>query len=178
MRPVSMPPLQGKGTDDWQTPVNALEPLFIYLEKNWVIWEPAQGKGYLTHGLTDRGFSVIGSDIITGQDFLAWEPACKWDCIVTNPPFSLKQQFIERAYRLRKPFAFLLPLTTFETSKRQALFKEFGIEVILFGTRIYFENKIGNVGRPYFACAWFTNWLNIGSQISFWDLRPVQIGLI
>jgi hypothetical protein len=38
MRPASMPPLQGKSADDWQKPVNALEPLIPYLKRNWTIW--------------------------------------------------------------------------------------------------------------------------------------------
>jgi hypothetical protein len=131
----------------------------------------------LTEGLRDRGFNVIGSDIQTGQDFLSWVPDF-FDCIITNPPFSLKQQFFERAYRLRRPFAFLVPLTTLETPTRQALFREYGLEVILFPSRIYFENENGGCGRPYFACAWFTNWLGIGRQLTFWDPKPAKIGMI
>ena len=40
----------------------------------------------------------------------------QFDCIITNPPFSLKQEFLQRCYELGKPFALLLPLTTFESS--------------------------------------------------------------
>ena len=92
------------------------------------------------------------------------------DIVITNPPFSLKQKFLERAYRLGKPFAFLLPLTTFETKKRQVLFKKYGLEVIFFDKRINFKTPSGKGSGSWFATAWFTNGLNIGSQINFESL--------
>ena len=76
-----------------------------------------------------------------------------------------KEKFLTKAYRLGKPFAFLLPLTTFETKKRQQLFLKFGLEVIFFDKRINFEGiNLKNSGS-WFSTAWFTNGLNIGKQI-------------
>jgi hypothetical protein len=90
-----------------------------------------------------------------------------YDCIITNPPFSIKQQFLERAYMLGKPFAFLLPLTTLETKKRQDLFRLYGLEIILLDRRINFFTPSGMVSSAWFATAWFTWGLNIGKQLSF-----------
>jgi len=95
-----------------------------------------------------------------------WTPD-SFDLIVTNPPFSLKGEFLERAYLLGKPFAFLLPLTTFEGLKRQALFRRYGLEVVLFDRRINFETPSGRGGGSWFATAWFTWGLGIGRQLSF-----------
>ncbi len=160
-------PMQGSSSNDFQTPPEALYPLYPYLKKEWVIWECAEGEGYLTKGLESEGFSVIGSDILSGRDFLTWQPD-HFDCIITNPPFSFKQEFLTRAYSLGKPFAFLLPLTTFETTKRQSLFRTYGLEVVLFDKRINFviSNKVQD-SKSWFATAWFTNWLDIGSQLNF-----------
>lgn len=165
------PPLRQGSPDDFQTPPVALKPLLPYLKKNWRIWECACGKGYLVNGLANFGFDVIGSDILSGHDFISDEPnLC--DCIITNPPFKYKQQFLERCYELGKPFALLLPLTTLETEKRQKLMQKFGIEIILFDKRINFEtpNKVEK-SSAWFATAWFTNWLNIGRQINFAELE-------
>src|SRR3990167_662084 len=123
------PPLATGRPDDFQTPPSALTPLYPYLKKEWTVWECAEGKGNLSTALRNEGYSVVGTDILSGQDFLHWNPE-KFDVIITNPPFSLKQQFLERCYNLGKPFALLLPLTTFETGKRQRLFKENGVEII------------------------------------------------
>lgn len=164
-------------SDDFQTPPIALKPLIPYLKKNWLIWECASGEGYLKQGLQDYGFKVVYSDILGGQDFLNYQPL-NFDCIITNPPFSLKQQFLERCYKLGKPFGLLLPLTTFETSKRQELFKAYGLEVIFFDKRINFFTPSGKGSGSWFSSAWFTNGLNIGKSFTFEKLEREQTKLI
>ena len=164
------PPISQGRPDDFQTPPEALESLLPYLRKDWLIWECACGKGNLVKGLKRKDFQVIGTDILAGQDFLKWQPK-KFDCIITNPPFSLKQEFLERCYSLKKPFALLLPLTTFETEKRQRLFAKYGLEVIFLPSRINFETPSGNGSSSWFATAWFTNGLNIGKQMTFVELE-------
>lgn len=163
-------PLNIKSADDFQTPAIALEPLIPFLKKDWIIWECAEGKGKLTKALYAKGFQVLGTDILTGYDFLNWQPD-KFDCIVTNPPYSLKQNFLLRAYQLHTPFALLLPLTTLETAKRQNLFKNYGVEIILFDKRINFTTPSGEGSGSWFATAWFTNWLCIGKQLTFVKLN-------
>ncbi len=168
-----MLPQKIKSADDFQTPEKALKPLLPYLKKDLTIWECAEGMGNLTKGLRKLEYKVIGTDIIKGYDFLEYEPE-KYDCIITNPPFSLKQKFLERAYHLKKPFAFLLPLTTFETKKRQILFKKYGLEVIFFDKRINFEMTTGGGNGSWFATAWFTNLLNIGKELNFVELEDIN----
>lgn len=163
------PPLIQGTSNDFQTPAWAIEPLLPYLPPTWTIWECAEGRGNLVKAFNKLGYTVTGSDILSGEDFLTYEPE-KYDCIITNPPYSLKQQFLERAYLLGKPFAFLLPLTTFETKKRQDLFKKFGLEVILFDKRINFETPSGGGSGSWFATAWFTNGLNIGKELNFYSI--------
>jgi len=163
------PPLHGYAPDDFQTPPIALKPLMRYLPADWTIWECAEGKGYLTTALRQASYIVIGTDILTGQDFLRWQPE-QYDCIVTNPPYSIKHKFLARCYQLRKPFALLLPLTTLETRTRQDLFRRYGVEIILFDKRINFHLPSGKESKNWFATAWFTNGLNIGQQLTFTHL--------
>lgn len=164
------PPLKKGSPDDFQTPPEALMPLLPFLKKDWTIWECASGKGNLSAYLKKQGFKVISTDILTGKDFLSYEPK-QYDCIITNPPYALKQEFLERAYCLGKPFAFLLPLTTFETAKRQQYFKHCGLEVIFLDKRINFETPDGSGDGSWFATAWFTNWLKIGKQMNFSTIK-------
>ena len=167
------PPLKQGNPNDFQTPPEALKPLLPYLPKDWTIWECACGKMYLADEFKRLGYDVEVSDTLYGeeQDFMTYKPA-QWDCIVTNPPFSYKQEFLQRAYELGTPFAFLLPLTTFETAKRQELFDRYGVEVVFFDKRINFEtpNKVEK-SSSWFATAWFTYGLNIGKQLSFAKLE-------
>ena len=160
------PPLKQGNPNDFQTPARALRPLIPFLKKDWLIWEPACGKENLVRGLNEEGFAVIKTDILYNHDFLTWSPGT-YDCIITNPPFSLKEKFLERAYNLGKPFAFLLPLTTLEGRTRQALMQMYGVEIILFDRRINFETPDGSGGGSWFMTAWFTNGLGIGKELTF-----------
>ncbi len=156
-------------SDDFQTPAHAILPLIPYLNKYHMIWECAAGKGNLVKAFRDLGYMCEGSDIKYGKDFLGVRkrgiPSCSY--IITNPPYSLKNMFLSQCYKLGKPFALLLPLTTFETKKRQALFREHGVEVIFLPKRINFETPSGQGSGSWFATAWFTWGLNIGQQLTF-----------
>lgn len=176
MRSEKQPPMKQGSPDDFQTPKEALLPLIPYLKQDWKIWECAEGKGNLVNGLIEKGFEVVATDILDSDrdhDFLNFEVG-SFDCIITNPPFSLKQQFLERCYELGKPFALLLPLTTFETAKRQNLFKKYGLQVIFFNRRINFETPTGKNGKnssSWFATAWFTWGLNLPKDLMFVELN-------
>jgi len=170
------PPLRGKSQDDFQSPPLAIIPLIKYLNQKWVYWEPACGKGNLVKALNTRGFNCFGTDLLTGTSFFDLQPA-PYDCIITNPPFSLKDEFLKHAYDLNKPFAFLLPITALETPARQNLFKRFGIEIIFMDKRLHYKSASVTSHRSWFASAWFTWGLDIGSQITFEkvvdDLQPL-----
>ena len=67
------------------------------------MWEPACGHGAITKTLMADHHPVISTDLSSRAkaaagcyDFLAWTPTTKYDCIVTNPPFKLKRQFVTR----------------------------------------------------------------------------------
>jgi hypothetical protein len=153
--------------DDFQTPASALNPLIAYLKPGWTIWEPACGKGNLVRGLEEKGYKTFPSDILSGQNFLTCTPP-EFDCIITNPPFSMKDEFIERCYLLEKPWALLMPLTTFEGKKRQFMFRKNGIQVLFFDKRINFETPSGNGSGSWFMTAWFTWGLGL-PPITFWE---------
>ena len=160
------PKMTNNAPDDFQTPPEALISLYPFLNKQWTIWEPAMGKGNLVTKLKNKGYQVIGTDILTGYNFLYYVPE-HFDCIITNPPYSIKQDFLERCYTLGKPFALLLPLTTFETPKRQSLFKRYGLQVIFMPKRINFETPDGKGNGSWFAVAWFTWGLNLPKDMNW-----------
>lgn len=154
--------------DDFQTPAIALNPLLPFLKPDWTIWEPACGKGNLAKGLDGKGYKTISTDILSGQNFLTYFPQTKFDCIITNPPFSMKDEFIERCYLLEKPWALLMPLTTFEGKKRQFMFRKHGVQVLFFNKRINFETPSGNGSGAWFMTAWFTYGLGLPTM-TFWS---------
>lgn len=162
------PPMKNNGSDDFQTPKEALYPLLPYIKKEWRIWECACGRGNLVNEFKKLGYDVIGTDITNGKQYdFRYSKIEPTDFVITNPPYSLKDIFLERCYELGKPFALLLPLTTFEGRTRQYLFKKYGVQVIFFNRRINFTTPSGNGSGSWFMTAWFTNWLNLPRDLNF-----------
>ena len=141
-----------KKYDNLYTPENVILPLLKYLPKDKKIWECTDyGNSKITTVLKNRGYNVIGSDITTGFDFLKDDPDFDFDMIITNPPYSLKNQFLEKCYEYDKPFALLLPLTALEGIARGDMFRKCGISVIVLDKRADFTGK----GANWFNTSWF-----------------------
>jgi len=149
-------------SDEYSTPSYALLPLLEYLPKEKVIWECTDTSGSISSFLKEKGYKVVSTD----DDFLLYNIP-KGDIIVTNPPYSLKTEFLQHSYKLGIPFAFLLPITALEGYNRQELYRKYGISLILFNKRIQFRsNRTG----AWFATAWFTHGLNLPKDLNFFVL--------
>lgn len=163
-----------QGFDACQTPPYALDPLLPYLNTEWTIWEPASGEGLLVEALFDSGFNrVEASDLLTGQNFFEYA-APEWDCLVTNPPYTLKYKWLDRCYQLGNPFALLLPVETLGAKTAQEMFRVHGIQVLFLDKRINF--KMPNIGfegsSAQFPVAWFCWQLDLGSDMVFGNVVP------
>lgn len=117
--------------DDFQSPECAIDCLIPFIPKCWHIWEPACGKGNLVRAFEREGYDVHATDKKTGHDFLAYEPnpAGLYQAIVTNPPFSIKDEFLARCYQIGKPFALLLPASVFDSIDRRNLMDQYGVQL-------------------------------------------------
>ena len=112
-------------TDFYPTPSEVTEALlrFLGLPKTTVIWEPACGEMDMVSAMQSAGYSVIATDLSYGQDFLT-EPLLECDWIITNPPFSVSDKFIERCAKHGKPFALLLKSQYWHARRRYDLFQK------------------------------------------------------
>lgn len=169
------PPTQKKAKkgegDDFQTPPYAVRPLLDYINPHWNIWEPAQGKGNIVKFFREWGYDCRGTDIIQGVDFLTAKPADWVDCIITNPPYSLKTEFIARCYDLGLPFALLLPFTALEGIDRQKYYKEKDPQLILMDTRVKFETPSGEGSGSWFPVMWLTWGLGLPKQLNWAEIN-------
>ncbi|MCB0176137.1 MAG: DUF3102 domain-containing protein [Anaerolineae bacterium] len=157
------------GYDACQTPAYAADPILPYIKPGWKVWEPAVGEGLLKNALCEAGFPVVSSDILYGQNFFEYEPE-SWDCLITNPPYSIKYDWLKRCFSLGKPFALLLPVETIAAESGAVLFRKFGgLEVIFVTPRINF--KMPNAGwsgnGAQFPTAWFTWKFGIGQSMTW-----------
>ena len=168
-------PGESQTFDQCQTPIYALDPLLPYLRKDWIIWESAAGDGNLAQGLMDSGLKVIATDILEGQNFFTYKPPI-FNVQVTNPPYSIKLDWLKRSYEISKSFALLLPVELLGVGAAQKLFEQYGIEVILLNKRVNFQtvNTTFSKSNAWFPTAWYTWGLNIGQPISYGKLvkRP------
>lgn len=99
------------GGDEQYTPKYGVEVLLPYIQhlKNKIIRCPFdKDDSNFALVLRREWFSVILSHIDGWQDFLNYEPD-EWDVIISNPPYTNKRVYWERALDLWKPFALLLP---------------------------------------------------------------------
>ena len=78
---------------------------------------------------------------------------------VTNPPYSRKNEFLERAYSLGKPFAFLMPVEALG-GRRVLLYRRHGIELLVPSKRVNFDGEDGELPLGAgFPTAWFCHGL-------------------
>jgi hypothetical protein len=128
-----------KESDEQYTPAYAVKPIIEYIKPNSVIWCPFDTEqSEYVQLLRAKGFKVISSHIDNGQDFFKYEPEEEYDCIISNAPFSLKDEVLRRLYELNKPFAILLPLSSLQGRKRFKYLE--GCQALIFDKRINFFN--------------------------------------
>ena len=147
---------------DLYTPFYATKLIAPYLYGR--VWECACGEGHITTVLEHYGMEVVETDIALGQDFLeTWIAPPDVDFIVTNPPFSLKDEFLKHCYEFEIPFALLLPLTAIGGVERGKYFAEYGLELLIPDRRINFIYD--NAKKAcWFHSAWFC-----------WNVLPEQL---
>ena len=106
------------GNDEFYTPMYAVEPILKYINKKSKIWCPFDEKDSLfVKRFMEEGHEVIYTHINTGEDFFTYEvPEC--DYIISNPPYSLKGEVLDRLFEIGKPFAMLVGVVgLFESQK-------------------------------------------------------------
>lgn len=113
-------------SDYYPTPRDVTEALIAFLElpMGTRIWECAAGENQMVNVLRANGYEVTASDISSGYDFLT-TPLVDCDWIITNPPFSLAEQFISRCVEHKKPFALLLKSQYWHAKKRLDIFRSY-----------------------------------------------------
>jgi predicted RNA methylase len=124
-----------KPADHYPTPAEATEALlsYLFLLGSLRVREPCCGQGHISKVLEAHGHRVTSSDLHdmgygeTGIDYLKTrEKSARFydfDAVITNPPFSLAEQFIRRALRDAPLVAMFLPNNYWHAEGRRRLFE-------------------------------------------------------
>jgi hypothetical protein len=106
-----------KKSDFYETPYSITRHLLRVEEFDYslTICEPACGDGAIVKVLREKTNNIVFYDI--EKNFLTETE--QYDYIITNPPFSIAYEFIQKAKIVaKKKFAFLLPLSYLHGKKR------------------------------------------------------------
>lgn len=147
-------------SNDWNTPLEAFELIFKYVDKTKRIWMPFYNDGSLSNHLESLEVNYIHSN----TDFFTYEP--DFEILIDNPPYSIKQKVFERCIALDKPFALLVPMDTLDRQYFSKLFKNRDFTIIIPNKRYNFVSNEKKL-TPAFKCIWITLNLNLGTQIIF-----------
>ena len=143
--------------DEVYTPFYAVEPLTEFLPKDKIIWCPFDEEWSAFYRyFRENHYPVIRSSLSNAQDFFRYEPE-KWDILVSNPPFSKKDDVLKRAFSFGKPFALLLPVNSIQGKARFKIFNN-DIQMLVFDSRIDYhtpENMESTIRGNPFGSAYF-----------------------
>jgi len=173
--------------DFYPTPPAATKALLAAEQFEGRIWEPACGSGAMSDVLVEHGYDVLSTDIhdygYAGMsaklDFLKAGSDTIVDNVVTNPPFTLGQKFVEKALSVStRKVAILQKLAFLESIERMKLFQSTPLRrVWVFGPRLTLSREgQSQKNSGMIAFAWFVwDHSHDGEATLGWlDHRPFQ----
>lgn len=158
---MKMDKVANSGNDEFYTPRYAVKPLLKYIPMGAKIWCPFDTQeSLIVKSLREIGHRVIATHIEDGDDFFFMQvPEC--DCIISNPPYSLKTEVFERLFLIGKPFAMIVGVVgLFESERRFSLFSANEFEVMWLSKRVaYFKDYADEKPslNPPFSSVWITS---------------------
>lgn len=162
--------------DFYATPASAVEAILNEVKLEESILEPAAGQGHITKVLKEYypNSEIISTDLIQrenkfdipiqgGVDFLTYEFGRKFDNIITNPPFNLAQEFIDRSLKLSNNKVIMFAkIQLLEGSKRREMFDNSPLKYIYVFTKrvnpMRNGEELDEKGKPWASTmcfAWF-----------------------
>ncbi|MGL5262602.1 MAG: tRNA (adenine-N(6)-)-methyltransferase, partial [Bacteroides sp.] len=175
---MKMDKIAGSGNDEFYTPYYAVKPILKYIKKRSVIWCPFDTEESIFVKCFKReGHTVINTHISKGEDFFSIDvPDC--DYIISNPPYSLKNEVLERLFNIKKPFAMLLGVVgIFESKHRFNLFKNNDFEIMYLDKRVSYMSSYDSCKtekNPPFQSVYITSNI-LEEKIVFEEINKKEI---
>jgi len=150
--------------DECYTKPYAVAPILKYIKRGDVVWCPFDKEDSEFVKQISLTNEVVYSHIDYGQNFFDYEPEV-WDVIVSNPPFTNKRKFFERALSFGKPFALIMSNTWLNDAAPKQLFFEKDLQLLMFDKRMEFDNQASGA----------SNKVTFSSSYFCWNFLPKQI---
>jgi hypothetical protein len=150
--------------DECYTPDYAVFPILKYIPLGATVWCPFDTKKSEFVKQISKTNAVTYSHLDYDQDFFQYEPNW-WDIMISNPPFTGKRKIFERALSFNKPFALIMANTWLNDSAPVQLFKDRGLQLLMFDKRIRFKLSNGQDNSK----------ITFSSSYYCWNFLPQQI---
>ena len=148
---MKMDKVAGSGNDEYKTPEYAIDPIMKYLPKKpATIWCPFDTEESLyVKRFRASGYGVVATHINNGEDFFEiGVPEC--DCIISNPPYSIKTEVLKRLFGIGKPFAMLVGVVgLFESQERFEMFRDHEFEILYMNRRVAYLRDYGDADPAF-----------------------------
>lgn len=126
-------------TDEWYTPENAVLAIEPYIRQFDKVWCPFDKEESNFVKILSKNHEVVYTHIENGGDFFNTYKDC--DVIVSNPPFSKRNEIYKRLFELGKPFAMVGNMAgLFDAKARMDMFKKYQYEILVMYPRVKFIN--------------------------------------
>lgn len=150
--------------DEYYTPPCLWENIRQYLPgPQQIVWEAFSGNGQSGQILTELGCTVV-----QGKHIDFFDPyngvVDKYDVIVSNVPFSIKQDVLRRLKDLDKPFIIIMPASTMFTKYLRELFDN-NLQLIIPRSRMHFEKSGVLLTRTSFDCCYYCYRMNLPRDV-------------
>ena len=163
-------------SDEWYTPEIAVLPVVKYLKPKSKIWCPFDiNESNFVKVLAKYDFDVINTHIKNGQDFFETDIEC--DYIISNPPYSYRNNVLSKLFKLKIPFMMLMNTNgLFDSNIRWELFKNNNFSLIYLRGRTSFFQEYGikQTTSPPFQSAYICSGIS-DKQIIFDERESDEI---
>ena len=152
-----------KRNDEYETPLSAWEEIKPYLPLDKVAHDP-----FICEGRSVEYFKQLDIPHIEPHgDF--FENDITGDYILSNPPYTLKKEVLQRLVDIDKPFIMIMPSQTINAVYFRNIFKgkEQDLQIVIPRKRIQFIKDGVQTKGCAFDCFYFCYKMNLPSSIVF-----------
>ena len=155
--------VQDKDSDNYITNKYEWERIKEYIPTDKIIWSPFYCDGKQKEYFKELGYDIIHED----KDFFSYTP--EYDIIIDNPPFSKKNEILNKLNDLDKPFILICPSMMLSYKYFQTNFKDKNIQLIIPYKRMNFKHLNSNKKNysPPFASFYYCYKMNLPKDIIF-----------
>ena len=155
--------VQDKDSDNYITNKYEWERIKDYIPTDKIIWSPFYCDGKQKEYFKELGYDIIHED----KDFFSYTP--EYDIIIDNPPFSKKNEILNKLNDLNKPFIIICPSMMLSYKYFQTNFKDKNIQLIIPYKRMNFKHLNSNKKNysPPFASFYYCYKMNLPKDIIF-----------